>query len=162
MNKKIKELPKWVQEIVFERQKEQGNEPNSNVYLCDLNNKGNFMWDKTNEGYGIWVNVLGENFQPLAEFHGITIDEQSEKVGEVDYLDKMAEDSSEVQEATYATQHKLTYKHGFKDGYNKAKFEVLKKLEDPNFYIVNIFKYLNEEQMRSIGLKLIERANNHE
>ena len=77
-------------------------------------------------------------------------------------LEQMAEDSSELQEATYTTQHKITYKHGFIDGYNKVKFEVLEKLKDPNFYIVNIFRYLNEEQMRSVGLKITERANNHE
>ena len=36
-------------------------------------------------------------------------------------VEKLAEISSELQEATYTIQHKTTYKHGFIDGYNKAK-----------------------------------------
>jgi predicted nucleotide-binding protein (sugar kinase/HSP70/actin superfamily) len=36
-------------------------------------------------------------------------------------IEKLAEISSELQEATYTIQHKTTYKHGFIDGYNKAK-----------------------------------------
>lgn len=38
-----------------------------------------------------------------------------------DGVKMLAEHSSEVQEATYTPQHKITYKHGFMDGYNKAK-----------------------------------------
>jgi hypothetical protein len=38
-----------------------------------------------------------------------------------DNVEKLAEISSELQEATYTLQHKITYKHGFIDGYNKAK-----------------------------------------
>ena len=44
-------------------------------------------------------------------------------------VEKLAEISSELQEATYTTQHKITYKHGFTDGYNKAK-ETLYTEED--------------------------------
>jgi len=36
-------------------------------------------------------------------------------------VERLAELSSELQEATYTPQHKTTYKHGFIDGYNKAK-----------------------------------------
>ena len=36
-------------------------------------------------------------------------------------IENLAEISSELQEATYTIQHKTTYKHGFIDGYNKAK-----------------------------------------
>ena len=36
-------------------------------------------------------------------------------------VERLAEISSELQEATYTPQHKTTYKHGFIDGYNKAK-----------------------------------------
>jgi hypothetical protein len=36
-------------------------------------------------------------------------------------VEKLAEISSELQEATFTIQHKTTYKHGFIDGYNKAK-----------------------------------------
>jgi hypothetical protein len=37
-----------------------------------------------------------------------------------DDVEQLAEISSELQEGTYTIQHKITYKHGFKDGYNKA------------------------------------------
>ena len=36
-------------------------------------------------------------------------------------VNELAEISSELQEATYTPPHKITYKHGFIDGYNKAK-----------------------------------------
>lgn len=39
----------------------------------------------------------------------------------IDSIEDLSEVSSEVQEATYTIQHKITYKHGFKDGYSKAK-----------------------------------------
>jgi hypothetical protein len=39
----------------------------------------------------------------------------------IDSIYDLSEVSSEVQEGTYTIQHKITYKHGFKDGYNKAK-----------------------------------------
>ena len=35
-------------------------------------------------------------------------------------LDELAENSSEVHEGTYNPQHKVTYKHGFIDGFQKA------------------------------------------
>lgn len=38
-----------------------------------------------------------------------------------DDVENLAERSSELQEGTYTIQHKVTYKHGFIDGYNKAK-----------------------------------------
>ena len=37
-----------------------------------------------------------------------------------DDVEQLVEISSELQEGTYTIQHKITYKHGFKDGYNKA------------------------------------------
>ena len=46
-----------------------------------------------------------------------------------DGLEELAEISSELQEGTYATQHKVTYKHGFVDGYNKAKEKFLLELK---------------------------------
>ena len=36
-------------------------------------------------------------------------------------IERLAEISSELQEATYTLPHKTTYKHGFIDGYKKAK-----------------------------------------
>lgn len=38
-----------------------------------------------------------------------------------DDVENLAERSSELQEGTYTIQHKVTYKHGFIDGHNKAK-----------------------------------------
>ncbi len=75
MSKLIKDLPSWVQEIVFERQKEQGNEPNINLRVNAYMARGGFTWDFTKERYEIWYNVYNGNYQPLADFHGITIDE---------------------------------------------------------------------------------------
>ncbi len=46
-----------------------------------------------------------------------------------DVINELAEISSELQEGTYTTQHKVTYKHGFVDGYNKAKEKFLLELE---------------------------------
>lgn len=75
MSKQIKYHPNWVQEIVFERQKEQGNEQNSNVYLCEPVEHENFTWTQTTDGLDIWNSADNGNYQPLADFHGITIDE---------------------------------------------------------------------------------------
>lgn len=36
--------------------------------------------------------------------------------------------------------------------------EVIQKLKDPNFYIVNSLKYLSKEDIYSIGKKLLKRA----
>mgnify|MGYP000411486164 FL=1 len=44
----------------------------------------------------------------------------------------------------------------------KTQNKVEEKLKEPNFYIVNAFKYLDADQQKSIGLKLIERAENGE
>lgn len=85
MSKLIKDLPMWVHEIVFERQKEQGNEPSAELYLYNLQEDGNFTWEHTKEGE-IWENADDGNYQPLADFHGIAIDENGEKVGEVDLI----------------------------------------------------------------------------
>jgi hypothetical protein len=38
-----------------------------------------------------------------------------------DEVEKLAEHSSEVQEGAYTPQHKVTYKHGFIDGYKAAQ-----------------------------------------
>ena len=75
MSKQIKYQPKWVREIVFERQKEQGNEPNDENYLSNLKECDNFDWHDTKESCHIWQETNEGNYQPLADFHGIAIDE---------------------------------------------------------------------------------------
>jgi len=47
-----------------------------------------------------------------------------------DEVEKLAEHSSEVQEGTYTHQHKVTYKHGFIDGYKKAQQKGVYSEED--------------------------------
>ena len=75
MSKLIKDLPSWVQKIVFERQKEQGIEPNDEIYLSNIKECGNFDWVETKERHVIWEEANEGNYQPLADFHGIIIDE---------------------------------------------------------------------------------------
>lgn len=60
---------------------------------------------------------------PLLEF----TPEVASELGIVD-LDKLAEFSSERQEATYTVQHKVTYQHGFIDGYRYHKEQTKDKL----------------------------------
>jgi flagellar biosynthesis/type III secretory pathway protein FliH len=36
-------------------------------------------------------------------------------------IEQLAENSSEVQEATYTSQHKITYQHGYIDGYTQCQ-----------------------------------------
>jgi hypothetical protein len=57
----------------------------------------------------------------------LSIQEVKELIGKVD-VEKKAEHSSEVQEATYTIQHKITYKHGYFDGYNQALEDNKEKL----------------------------------
>jgi len=47
-----------------------------------------------------------------------------------DEVEKLAEHSSEVQEATYTPQHKITYKHGFIDGFNALQQKGVYSEED--------------------------------
>lgn len=54
--------------------------------------------------------------EPKDNNHSVDANEMIE-----DDVEKLAEISSELQEATYTPPHKTTYKHGFIDGYNKAK-----------------------------------------
>ena len=42
-------------------------------------------------------------------------------------IEQLAENSSEIQEATYTTQHKITYKHGYIDGYNQCQENITDK-----------------------------------
>jgi hypothetical protein len=46
--------------------------------------------------------------------------ELADELGWVD-VEELTEHSSEVQEGTYTPQHKITYKHGYLDGFNKSQ-----------------------------------------
>ena len=70
MSKLIKDLPKWVQEIVFERRIEYGEQPDYDIFICEA-----FLFEDTKEGLDIWQETNEGNYQPLADFHGIAIDE---------------------------------------------------------------------------------------
>ena len=49
-------------------------------------------------------------------------------------IEKLAENSSEFQEATYTPQHKITYQHGYIDGYTQCQ-------EDMADYIKKAIEY---------------------
>ena len=42
-------------------------------------------------------------------------------------IEQLAENSSEVQEATYTLQHKITYQHGYIDGYTQCQEDMSDK-----------------------------------
>lgn len=52
-------------------------------------------------------------------------------------IEQLAEDSSEVQEATYTPQHKITYQHGFIDGYTKCQEDVVDSSKVTRFEVID-------------------------
>jgi len=91
MSKQIKQYPKWVQEIAIQRQVEQGNEANVELEVIDTKAKGNFQWHDTIEDYDIWEEAENGNLQPLADFHGVKIDENGEEVREMPIISQDGE-----------------------------------------------------------------------
>ena len=63
----IKDLPIEIQEIVFERQKEQGNKPNNELKLTNGKNLGNFDWNETIEGGDFWSGIENEYYLEFYE-----------------------------------------------------------------------------------------------
>lgn len=59
-------------------------------------------------------------------------------------IEQLAENSSEVQEATYTSQHKITYQHGYIDGYFQCQ-------EDMADEISNLTKELEEVRKNYIN-----------
>ena len=59
-------------------------------------------------------------------------------------IEQLAEHSSEVQEATYTTQHKITYKHGFIDGYNLSDQQTKELQKNIVKYTSLSLDYLNQ------------------
>jgi len=53
----IKDLPIEIQEIVFQKQQGQGNEPNAELQLSLDKKECNFNWDQTIEGYDFWEDI---------------------------------------------------------------------------------------------------------
>ena len=75
--------------------------------------------------------LIGATFGQEYGYPTLTFDEVvAREIGYED-IEAKAEHFSELQEGTYTTQHKITYKHGFKDGYLQAK--------DDNFVVCRIF-----------------------
>lgn len=58
----IKNLPIEIQEIVFQKQKEQNNTPNNELNLSCDKSQGNFNWDETIEGYDFWSDIYNGYF----------------------------------------------------------------------------------------------------
>lgn len=88
-----------------------------------------------------------------------------------DDVEKLAEHSSEVQEATYTSQHKTTYKHGFIDGFNKAK-ETYKFTEEDlrnaiqhggsiGYNYASQETYLDSQEMRELEEEQDEDVENY-
>jgi flagellar biosynthesis/type III secretory pathway protein FliH len=44
-------------------------------------------------------------------------------------IEQLAENSSEVQEATYTSQHKITYQHGYIDGYTQCQKDITNEIQ---------------------------------
>jgi len=44
-------------------------------------------------------------------------------------IEQLAENSSEVQEATYTSQHKITYQHGYIDGYTQCQEDMVNEIQ---------------------------------
>jgi len=53
----IKDLPIEIQEIVFQKQQGQGNEPNAELELSLDKTECNFNWDQTIEGHDFWEDI---------------------------------------------------------------------------------------------------------
>ena len=56
-------------------------------------------------------------------------------------IEQLAENSSEVQEATYTSQHKITYKHGFIDGYTQCQEDIKGYIFEVAFQFHRLGKY---------------------
>jgi len=67
----VKDLPENIQKIVFQRQVEQGNNPNSDIDLESIEN--NFDWHKTIEGGSIWDRVSDGRYDQFCEFHRMDV-----------------------------------------------------------------------------------------
>jgi len=74
-------------------------------------------WDNT-------FNKPGMDWNVLNTYKIIAVSPELNLEGVPSYVEYLAEHSSEVQEATYTTQHKITYKHGFIDGYRRSEKEL--------------------------------------
>ena len=119
MSKQIKSYPKWVQEKAIQRQVEQGNEPNYEVELDDDKKQGNFNWETTKEGFRIWLDASINNLQPLADFHGIKIDENGEEV--VEDLIKAQKDYLEMTSRVFHSREAKQMKAWLFQGTNELK-----------------------------------------
>ena len=62
----ISDLPVEIQEVVFLRQEEQGNNKDKNISLDNDRTQGNFNWDESTEGYDFWANI---NCKDYLEFY---------------------------------------------------------------------------------------------
>lgn len=63
----ISDLPIEIQEVVFLRQEEQGNDKDKNISLDNDRNQGNFNWDESTEGYDFWADINCQNYLEFYE-----------------------------------------------------------------------------------------------
>jgi hypothetical protein len=65
-------VPKEIQEVMLQRQVEQGNKRDESVferYIMACGKDGGVDWQDTPEGYAIWCEVLLGNYQAFYDFH---------------------------------------------------------------------------------------------
>lgn len=59
---KLKDLPQPIRELAEKRIREQGNEPNEELYFLLGKNYGGFNWNLTEEGHDFWDAIDEGNF----------------------------------------------------------------------------------------------------
>lgn len=86
-----------------------------------------FKWTESQEQH--YPNQKGKIIAGFLMLPSINWNNLEDEFGYVD-VDKLAEHSSEIQEGTYTLQHKITYKHGYLDGFEAAQQIKRFSLED--------------------------------
>lgn len=71
--KEFDEKPKWLQELMLDKQEEQGNKRNPDVFRKKVNEiqpHGGFYWADTKEKYNVWHDAIArDNYEPLYKAH---------------------------------------------------------------------------------------------
>lgn len=91
----IKNLPKPIKGLVFKRQIEQGNEPNEEMMLSNVQSQGNFNFAETPECGEFWREINKSNYKPFFEKYGgvilCTSPEQGAKI--IEYFKSLGIDT---------------------------------------------------------------------
>ena len=69
---KFKELPPQIQEVMMDRQEEQGNSRNPEIFINDITisqGGGGFNWNDSEEGSSFWDDVTRGDFDQFYDCH---------------------------------------------------------------------------------------------